>query len=241
MTNRPGSSAAARFARPIPSQRPTSSNSSTAHASPSRAASVTTGPTSASTSPRTRSSRPAERVDVPAHAFEQAARDRRARPRQLAGLPAEDVAGGVLLQAAAVAALAAVAVRDDDNVAELARHPVPPALHAAVDDDASADAGSERDHDDVALALCGAEPPLGPRRGVRVVLHDHRQAERDGDGVPKRLVPPGGVRREADLGTSGVDETGGADPDGDDVVGGPQLLDDRDDGRLDEPGVPGGG
>ena len=64
---------------------------------------------------------------------EQAVRDRRVRPRQLAGLADQRVAGGVLLPAAAVAALAAVAARHDLHVPELAGDAELAALQLAVD------------------------------------------------------------------------------------------------------------
>ena len=56
MTNRPGSRAAATFARPRPSHSPTAAKASTAAGSPSRAAAVTVGPLMSSTRPRASSS-----------------------------------------------------------------------------------------------------------------------------------------------------------------------------------------
>ena len=64
MTNRPGSSAAARLASPTPSHWPTSASSSTAVWSPACAACVTSGPVSRSGSPPAACSRPCATGDL---------------------------------------------------------------------------------------------------------------------------------------------------------------------------------
>ena len=63
----------------------------------------------------------------------------------VAGEADQRVAAAVLLPAAAAAALAGPAVGHDLHVAELAGHPVAPAVHRAVEDHRAADAGAQRD------------------------------------------------------------------------------------------------
>ena len=130
-----GSKAAVMPASPTPSQRPMSASSSTDSGSPSRAAWVTSGPVSA------------RRVAV--DPVVQGVRQRGVGRHQLAGVADQRVAGGVLLPAAPVAALAPVAVRHHLHVPELPRHPVGAAEHPVVDHHRAADAGAERhaEHD----------------------------------------------------------------------------------------------
>ncbi len=107
-------------------------------ASPSRASSVISGPVM---SPML----PFDLLDDPV-------RDRGVGGGQLAGLAHQGVAGAVLLPAAAVAARAAVAAGHDLHMAEFAGDAVLAALDLAVLQDRAADAGAERDHDEVVLA-----------------------------------------------------------------------------------------
>ena len=81
-------------------------------------------------------------------------------------------------------ALARRAVRHHDDVAELG----PAAVERAVEHDAAADAGAEREHDEVVGAAARAEPPLGERGGVRVVLDRRRHAEALAQHVARRDV-----------------------------------------------------
>src|SRR5690606_41323172 len=104
--------------------------------------------------------------------------------------------GGVLLPAAAVAALAPLTVRDDLHVPELPRHPPPATLHPPVQAQRPADAGAEGDQQQSRLTLPGPEPKLGPRRRIGVVVEHDGQPEPVGKPVPNRLVPPGQVRGE---------------------------------------------
>src|SRR5207237_6625943 len=76
----------------------------------------------------------------------------------------------VLLPAAPPAALALATVGDHLHVAELPRHAVGPAVDVAVDHQAAADAGPERDHGGVAHVPRGAEVRLGPHGGGGVVV-----------------------------------------------------------------------
>ena len=134
----------------MPSHSPMSASSSRAVGSPSRAASVMNGPVSA--------------AGVAAEPGEQVGHDGRPGLDHRAGLAHEGVAAGVLLPAAAVAALAAHAARHDLHVAELAGDAVPPALDVAVDDEGAPDARAEGDDDDVRLAPGGTEASPRPRR-----------------------------------------------------------------------------
>jgi hypothetical protein len=99
----------------------------------------------------------------------------------------------------------------DLHVAELCADAEATAVEAAVQDDATADAGADGDDDQVRLAATGTELVLGPGRGVRVVLHHHRQAHPSGDRVAQRLVAPGQVRCDEDPRAVGVDEAGRPD------------------------------
>ncbi len=181
--------------------------------------------------------RAGEVLRPPLHPVEQVGDDRAAGRHQPAGLAHQRVAGGVLLPAALVAALAADAVGHHLHVPELAGDAEAPADDAPAQHDAAADAGAEVDHDQVALAAAGAEAVLGPDRGVGVVVDEDRQRHPLAQGLAQRLVAPGEVRREDDGGPVGGDEPRGPDADRRDVVGAAleQLLDDRDDGVLDHP------
>src|SRR5690606_17876595 len=137
---------------------------------------------------------------------------------QLACLADQGVAGAVLLPAAAVAAGAAVAARDDLHVAELAGHAVLAALDLSVLEDRAADAGAQGDHHEVVLAASCAEAPLGPGGGVGVVVDEDRDGETARETVAQRLVAPGQVGGEQHAVAVGVDPAGGADADGVHVV-----------------------
>ena len=138
-------------------------------ASPSRASSVISGPVISPICPPTRSMMPYATG--------------RLRRGQLTRLPDQGVARAVLLPAAAVAAGAAVPAGHDLHMAELARDAVLAALDLAVLEDRAADAGTERDHDEVVLAAAGAEAPLAPGGGVGVVVDHDGHGETCGEGV----------------------------------------------------------
>lgn len=103
-------------------------------------------------------------------------------------------------------------------MAELGGHAEASAAQLVADDDAAAEAGAERDADDVVVALAGPEAVFAPGRGVGVVLDDDGQADALLDLVLERLVTPVDVRCEQDGGALVVDVTGGADADGLHVV-----------------------
>ncbi len=141
-------------------------------------------------------------------------RGRRPLPR----VPHEGPPGGVLLPAPLAAAAAEQPVGDDADVAELGGDAEPAAAQLVADDDAAAEAGAERDADDVVVALARAEAVLAPGGGVGVVLDDDGQADALLDLVLERLVAPVDVGREEDRGALVVDVSGGADADGLDLV-----------------------
>ena len=159
-----------------------SASSSTASGSPAWAASVTSGPVS--------------RVDVAADPGLEVVGHRGVGQHQLARVADQRVARGVLLPAAPVAALAAVAVRHDLHVPELAGHAVLATEHLVVDHQRAADAGPERDAQDVAVTDARAEPALRERGGVRVVVHHHRARRSAASARPAaaRRARPGAAR-----------------------------------------------
>src|SRR5829696_4434194 len=94
-------------------------------------------------------------------------------------LPAQAAQGrarGHRLQAAEVAAGAAVPVGGDDQVAELAREPVLAVVEPTLKDQSPADPGADGDQHQVAPGGPGAEAGLGPGGGVGVVVDGGRQA-----------------------------------------------------------------
>ena len=110
------------------------------------------------------------------------------------------------MTAAVAVPLAGLAARDDDDVTELG----PAAVEMIVDDEPSADAGSEREHDQVGRTPPGTEPPLGEGRGVAVVLdaggkrvalaraiREVNAVEREVDGAEGDAGPPIDVQRDA--------------------------------------------
>ena len=136
---------------PTPRRRPIAATTSRAAASPSWASSVT--------------SAPVIRRPAASTAAERGVRARSCGHSQ--ALAAERGAGGERLQAAAVRAVARARrpVGVDDHVAELAGRADAPADEHAVDQDAAADAGAEREHHGVA----GTRAPRrsGARRAAR--------------------------------------------------------------------------
>ena len=142
----------------------------------------------------------------------------RGAPGELARLGDQGVAAGVLLPAAPVPAAAQPPVGDHPDVAGLAGDAPAAAVQLAADDDGGPDPGPDRHQHHVAVAAGGTEPRLGPGRGVRVVLHHDRAAEALLHPLLERLVAPGQVRREQHGGARAVDEPGGTEADGGDLV-----------------------
>ncbi len=137
----------------------------------------------------------------------------------------QGVPAGVLLPAAEVAAAALHPAGDGLHVAELAAHAPAAPVDGAAEDEAAADAGADGDGDEVALAPAGAEAELAPGHRVGVVLHHDGQAGHLGEPALERLLAPGEVGGEADDAAGLVDEPGGADADGLDLVLVGQFLD----------------
>ena len=142
----------------------------------------------------------------------------RGPPGELTRLGDQGVAADVLLPAAPVPAAAEPTVGDHPDVPGLARNAPAAAVQLAADKDGGPDPGPDRHQHHVAVAAGGTEPRLGPGRGVRVVLHHDRAAEPLLHSLLERLVAPGQVRREQHGGARAVDEAGGAEADGGDLV-----------------------
>ena len=115
---------------------------------------------------------------------------------ELPCLAAKRIAGGVLLPAAPVAALAAVAAGHDDLVPELPRHAKAAAFHAPVHHHGAADPGAQGDADQPALTLPGAEAPFRPGGGIGVVGQQNGAAQQALQVLPQWFIAPGEVRTE---------------------------------------------
>ena len=102
-----------------------------------------------------------------------------------AGDPVGRAPGRERLEVAAPRAGAAARrpVDFDHHVPELGACSVPAAVRAPVEDEPTADARAEREHDEIARAAPGAELPLGDGGDVAVVVDD------DGDADPLLEVP----------------------------------------------------
>jgi hypothetical protein len=137
---------------------------------------------------------------------------------ELTRLGDQGVAAGVLLPAAPVAAAAQPAVGHHPDVPWFAGDAPAAAVQLAADNDGGSDPGPDRHQHHVAVAAGGAEARFGPGRGVRVVLHHDRAAQTLLHPLLERLVAPGQVRREQHGGARAVDEAGGAQADGGDLV-----------------------
>ena len=141
---------------------------------------------------------------------------------------ADDAGGaGILLEAAVLAAAAGgrlVAV--DGDVADLAAGAVCAVDDLAVDDDAAAHAGAQRDHDGAAAALGRAHPDLTQSGDVGVVahqdLHAIQQAGQLGRDVP--LAPAAEVGADDGDNAAVQHRAGHADADALHLLGGNLLL-----------------
>ena len=196
-----------------------SASSSTASGSPAWAASVTSGPVSRVTSPPTRALRSWATGESASTS---------SRASRTSALPE-----AYCSQQPRLPHSQRWPVRHDLHVPELAGHPVLATEHLVVDHQRAADAGPERDAQDVAVPDARAEPALRERGGVRVVVHHHRDGDPLHQRGPQRLVAPGEVRREQHGRAGGVDEPGRPDADRRDVVLRAQGVDQLDDGVLD--------
>ena len=138
---------------------------------------------------------------------------------QFLGVAGEEVGGGVGLHAAVLAAGAQPAAGVDDHVPQFGAVLEVAAKHLAVDDDAAADAGAQREHDQVLDVLAGSGPELAPAGGIGVVLQRgpdarlvlHDLAERD-------VLHARQVARVDDQALAMAHGAGRADADADDLL-----------------------
>src|SRR5690606_9433301 len=100
----------------------------------------------------------------------------------------------------------------EDHVADLTRKAARAAIEMAIEDETSADAGTEGQVDEMAKALAGAKAMLAEGGGGRVVLHEAREAERRSDRRRNREVAkPRGVGGHNDAARGAVDEARAGD------------------------------
>jgi len=104
--------------------------------------------------------------------------------------------GSVALPAAAVAARAHFAAGDHDHMADLARHAVASGKHLAADDDAAADAGTERDEHAVLCARGYARNGFSQTRDRRVVIDENGLVQILVHFSDQRHMMPAEVRAE---------------------------------------------
>src|SRR5579884_2069664 len=76
----------------------------------------------------------------------------------------------------------------DDDVADLRRPTRCAAQHLAFDDDAAADAGAQREHDQMPLASSGPVPELAQGGHIGIVIHHHCQPQLFFDQIAQRYV-----------------------------------------------------
>ena len=142
-----------------------------------------------------------------------------AAPRPAVQQPArraqDPVGPGIGFEAAAPAAVAGLAVRDDLGVADLAGRAGRATLQAAVDDQAPAHAGAQGHAEHVARPALELGDVSAPDRGVGVVLHDRGQAQPFAEGVPEGVaLPAGQVGGQAQAAAPMVDVSGHAEAQG---------------------------
>src|SRR4051812_33297085 len=77
-------------------------------------------------------------------------------------------------------------------MADLGGHSQVSAQDVAIDDDAAADARSERQQDQIVHVPAGANPFFSKRRSIGVVFKNHFGAEALFDFIPHRVVVEGG-------------------------------------------------
>src|SRR5438045_618908 len=80
----------------------------------------------------------------------------------------------------------------------------------AVEDQSPADAGSDRDADDVRSAARRALPPFADRRAVRVVVEGRRQIQSLADAIAQRKVSPAEVGCDDDDALVAIERAGRA-------------------------------
>src|SRR3989441_2178261 len=101
---------------------------------------------------------------------------------------------GVQTCALPISAFAAAAVGIDGHVADLAGDVGGAVIDLAVEHDAAADPGADREADDVVRPARRAPPPFAENGAVRVVVEGGGQSQRLHDAVPQREIGPAEVR-----------------------------------------------
>ena len=183
ITTTAGSRTAVSEAMPSPSQRPRAASCSIANGSPARAASVISGPVIRSGSPPARSSSaPGEQRARPGP---------RPRASRTSALPLAYCSKQPRLPQPQQQP-----VGHHPHVADLRADAEGAAEQLAVVHDAAADAGADRDQQQVVDVVAGAEGELAPGGGVRVVLDHDGQVDARLEVGLEVDVAPGDVGRE---------------------------------------------
>src|SRR6185312_13635778 len=131
---------------------------------------------------------------------------------QLAHVALHGGARGERLDAAALAAAAARAVRQERHVADLAGDAAAAVVRVVADDDAAADAGADEDADHGARALADAVGVLADDGDADVVVEKDAQAiEAGGEALDERDLRPAEVGRGVDDAARVIDAAGDAD------------------------------
>ena len=94
---------------------------------------------------------------------------------------------------------------------ELSGQALRAAIERAADEDGAADAGMPGHIDEVVDARAAAEFAFGDRRGVGVVLDQHRHRQKVGGNLAERDIAPTEIRAENQV-TAAVDQARNADP-----------------------------
>jgi hypothetical protein len=129
-------------------------------------------------------------------------------------MAAMKVAEACFLQAALIAAAAGIAVRNHGDVPQFARHAQISLQHSAAGDDAAADAGAQRQQDQIVHVASRAHPLLAQRGGVGIVFQDDMRAQAAFDlGTDGEVFQRREIVRVADDAFLQQDETGDADAD----------------------------
>ena len=144
-------------------------------------------------------------------------RARAVRCQQFPRAAGDVLSGSERLEAAVIAAAAERSVGVDHHVAEFAGHVGRAMVEPAVDHDAAADTGAEREADDLPAALRRADPALGLHRAIRVILQRRGDAEAGGEPGAKRQVGPAEVGGQQDDTLGDVERTRCADTDADNI------------------------
>ena len=103
-----------------------------------------------------------------------------------AGLGGDGGGGGVFFHAAAIAAAAGIAIWNNGDVPQFTRHSDAAVQYFARANNATADAGTERQQHQIIHVLAGADPFFAQRRSICVVFQYDRRSQAAFDFVPNR-------------------------------------------------------